>query len=503
MEGFGCGCAFLDFDSDGYQDILLVAEPVARLFRNESGTAFTDVTDSAGLSRVTGAWKGCAVADYDGDGWLDILLTGYRRLALLRNQSGRSFQDATQTARLDRTNWGNWGASAGFMDLDQDGDLDLAMQNYVSWNPGMIQQCKYGKLSVACPPEVHDAEHARLIRNHGDGTFRDISRESGLDRTHGYGMVIGFADANDDGKTDFYLGNDGVDADFMQNLGGMKFRNVALENGAAAARSGNELAAMGVDWADYDRDGRLDFAVSGFSEESNALFRNDEGGLFQDTSAAVGIAMPTYLPLGFGTKFADVDNDGWLDLFFVNGHIFDRAAEAVSGATFRQPSMLFMNQAGQQFTDIGPTLGEAFTRPIVGRGSASGDYDNDGRVDLLAVDYEGEPLLLHNVSATKGHWVTLDLRGTGKNRHAHGARVTLRGGGVTWVAEVSPASSYLSSSDPRLHFGLGDVATVSLEVRWPTGVREEHPNVPVDRMSYLIFGRGLSDRNPSLGTVRN
>lgn len=490
MDGFGCGCAFFDFDEDGFQDVLLVDEPVCGLFRNDEGRAFIEVTAECGLDRVSGNWKGCAVGDFDGDGWRDLCLTGYHRLALLRNLGGRRFQDVTAAAGLDPGNWKDWGASAGFMDLDRDGDLDLVMQNYVEWGPGMPQLCNFRGFRTACPPEVHDPEHPRLFRNLGGGRFTVVPPGGGLSRTTGFGMVLAFSDANEDGKVDFYLGNDGRDANFMENRGALRFRDVALENGTAASGD-NELAAMGADWADFNRDGKLDLAVSGFSEEAFALFRNEGRGLFQDVSMRTGLAGATYLPLEFGAKFADVDNDGWPDLFVVAGHIFDDAARMISGATFRQPSMLFRNEQGRQFTNLTPALGGALADPIVGRGSATGDWDNDGRIDLLAVDYEGEPLLLHNQSDHRNHWISLDLRSARGNRHAYGARVRLRAGEQEWVGEVSPASSYLSSSDPRLHFGLGSVKTLaSLSITWPTGKREELGNVEVDRILEITEGRG-------------
>lgn len=493
LDAFGCGCALLDYDGDGRQDILLVNEPISGLFRNSGGGRFQDVTGRVGLDTVRGAWKGVAVGDYDGDGWLDLFLTGYRCLALLRSRKGAGFTDMTRAAGLAADNWRNWGASAGFMDLDADGDLDLVMLNYVVWGPHAMQYCTYGGIRMGCPPKVYDPERGRLFRNNGDGTFADVSHAAGFSTTHGVGLVVAFADADEDGRIDFYLGNDAIDADFMKNLGGLRFRNVALENGTAYGKNGKALASMAADWADFNRDGHLDLTATDFSNASFALFLNDGSGTFSNEAAAVGLAAATYRPLGFGAKFADVDNDGWPDIFYVNGHVYDRVAETDPALSFRSPAMLFRSEEGRRLTDLAPLLGGGLARPILGRGSAAGDLDNDGRLDLLAVDYEGEPLLLRNVSETANHWVTLDLRASGTNHFAYGARVTVRCGGRVSGAVLSPASSYLSSSDPRLHFGLGRSPRIdSLTIRWPSGRTEVLRDVPADGILVVTEQPGAS-----------
>lgn len=490
LDAFGCGCAIFDFDADGLQDILLIDEPRCALFRNVDGKRFEDVTERTGLAGMQGAWKACAVGDVDGDGRLDLVLSGYRRLALLRNQGGR-FADATAAAGLDPANHKQWGSGAGFMDLDRDGDLDLVVLNYVVWGPGVMEYCNYGGIKMGCPPKVYDPEKGRLYRNDGNGRFTDVSKAASLDTTTGVGLVVGFSDADEDGLVDFYLGNDAVEADFMKNLGGLKFRNVALENGTIYSKSGKPMAAMGVDWADFDRDGRLDFAVTDFSNASFALFKNAGEGMFQDIAGPIGMAAPTFAPLGFGVKFVDADNDGWSDIFFVNGHVYDRVQETDPKLTFRQPSMLFRNEGGKRVTDLVPLLGGDLAKPILGRGSASGDWDNDGRMDLLAVDYEGSPLLLHNESTTNHHWLKLILKGKGPNTFAYGARVTVETQGEQWNAEMSPASSYLSSSDPRLHFGLGILDRVDrVRVQWPSGKRETFEGIKVDAITTLTEGSG-------------
>jgi hypothetical protein len=308
--------------------------------------------------------------------------------------------------------------------------------------------------------------------------------------TSGKALVVAFADVDADGRVDFYIGNDGTPAELMHNQGGMRFRNVGAESGTAYGPQGDAIAAMGADWGDYDRDGRADLTVTAFSDEPYSLLRNLGEGVFEEAAAATGIADATLHPLGFGAKWVDVDNDGWLDIVFANGHVYDNVDRINPSSTFRQPLQLFHNRqgggsggGGRRFVDIAPALRGPFVRPIVGRGSAVGDIDNDGRPDLLVVDYEGPPLLLHNQSKNENHWILLDVRGSGANRFAYGARVVARAGNHTWTGQVSPASSYLSSSDPRVHLGLGTVTRLdTITIFWPSGPRQVLNNVPVDRI---------------------
>ena len=498
VEAFGTGCAFLDYDQDGWQDVLLVADARAGLFRNLKGERFEDVSQDTGLSEVTGDLNGCSVADYDNDGDLDLFLTGIRKLALLRFDGGR-YTDVTASAGLDPKNRNHWGSSAGWMDLDGDGNLDLVVLNYVIFGPKEPQYCELTPgVKSGCPPSRYKPEFAELWQNKG-GRFVDVTQSSGMRETSGKGLVLAYCDINGDGRHEFYIGNDGTPAELMANLGGMKFRNVGQQAGTAYGEiPGHSLAAMGADWADYDRDGRMDLAVSGFSDESYALFRSAAPGLFEITAPECGISGPTFKTLGFGTKWLDFDNDGWPDLSFVNGHVYDRAEEIDPLSPYKQPMMLFHNRAGgdgRVFQDLVPGTGGDIARPIVGRGSATGDFDNDGRTDLLVVDYEGNPLLLENKTETKNHWVGLDFRADGKNRFAYGATVTLESGKEKWVGQVSPCSSYLSYSDPRVHFGLGSAATIDrLTVRWPSGKKQTLEGIPVDRILTLHESRGLVDR---------
>lgn len=492
LDTFGCGSAFLDYDADGWLDILLVGEPKCGLFRNERDGRFTDVSGTLGLDRFTGPWKGCAVGDPDGDGYPDILLTGYRRLLLVGNLDGKGWEDRTAQVGLEPDNRDNWGSSAGFMDLDGDNDQDLVVLNYVVFNERTPQLCELAPgVMSGCPPQTYRPEFGRLYRNE-EGIFRDVTQASGFGNASGKGLVVGFCDYDDDGRIDFYVGNDGTPAELMRNLGGFRFRNVGVETGAAyGVIPGQAIASMGVDWADYNRDGFFDFAVSAFENEAYGVFANDGSGFFRTVSDQLGVTTTTFKPLGFGTNFLDVDNDRYPDLFYANGHVYDNADQIYSDSSFPQRMLLFHNEGGERFTDLAPRLGADWERKIVGRGSARGDFDNDGRIDLLVVDYQGAPLLLRNESDTGNHWLSIAARGVGKNRLGYGLRVTAQSGAERWVGEISPAASYLSTSAPRVHFGLGSTRSLeTLTLRWPDGKISVLRDVPADQL--------LTVRHPDL-----
>jgi len=375
------------------------------------------------------------------------------------------------------------------MDLDGTGRLALVILNYVVFGPKEPQYCETGGIKSGCPPESYKPEFAEMWERSPDGVYRDITSKSGLKRTSGKALVVAFADADDDGSVDFYIGNDGTPAEYMHNVGGLRFENLGQRSGLYASSMSKPIAAMGADWADYNGDGRLDLVVSAFSNESYALFKNMGANLFTSAEEDTNLAGPTLKPLGFGAKWADVDNDGWPDIMFANGHVYDNVSLLDPSSTFRQPIMIFRNEAGRGFQDLVPSMPPDIQRPLVGRGSAVIDFDNDGRPDTLIVDYEGRPMLLHNASETKNHWITLDLRNSTGNRFAYGAKVELTTGKRKWVAIVSPASSYLSSSDPRIHFGLGNAATVDhLSVRWPDGSTELFHNLRADSIYRILRG---------------
>ena len=484
-EAFGCGCAMFDYDNDGWLDVLLVAEPHPILYRNEYGQRFADVTSQTRLSNCyADDWIGCAVGDYDGDGWLDVLLTGFHRLTLLHNAGGNRFEDLTEQAGLDPSNHEHWGSSAGWMDLDSDGDLDLVILNYVVFGPESKQYCELSSgVFSGCPPTEYVPEFGEVWQNNGQRGFDLVDGESsGMNSTNGIALVLAFTDYDNDDRMDFYIGNDGTRAELMHNLGGMKFENLGEMSGLSASQNGVPLAAMGADWADFNRDGRLDLTVTNFQKKGFAVFRNEPGGFFLEVGRLTGVASATYNRLGFGAKWIDMDNDRWPDICYANGHVYDNVADAEEGAEFRQPIMLFRNLQGKRFVDLAPVLDGDLSRRIVGRGSAAGDFNNDGHTDLLIVDFEGSPMLLENRSRTPYHWLSLDLRSAAPNVFAYGARATGFAGDEVWVAEISPASSYLSSSDPRIHWGLGAFKRLEkLVIRWPSGEEQVFEDLAGDR----------------------
>lgn len=485
LDAFGAGCAAFDYDNDGWQDVLLVATPHPILFHNDGGTHFTNVTEQSGLKSLAGRWTGCSIGDFDGDGLLDLVVTGYHQLALWKNQRGQQFQDVTQAMGLDPTNQGYWGASSGFMDLDGDGWLDLVILNYVIFGPETQKYCEYTPgVKSGCGPKTYLPERGQIWKNMAGKSLQLIPSEQGMQQTHGVGLVLAFTDLDDDGRIDFYIGNDGVVADLLYNQGTGHFENIAAVAGVATSDNGGAVSAMGADWGDFDRDGRLDLAVTNWFGDSFVIFQSVGNRLFVDCAKRTDLARSSKNRLGFGAKWVDFENDGWLDLFFVNGHVYDNSAEIHGpGVPFRQPMSLYWNDRGQKLIDIVPKQRAEIQRPMVGRGSATVDFDNDGRVDLLAVDFEGPAMLLQNRTETTSHWLKLDLRGKAPNRFAYGARLVGRRGDQVWISDVSPASSYLSSSDPRVHWGLGENTRLdTLTIHWPSGAEQTLHNVAADQI---------------------
>lgn len=466
-ETIGAGCAFLDFNRDGWLDVLLVGDPGSALFLNDGKGRFRDATREVGLDQIRGPWHGVAVGDYDGDGWPDLLITGYHRSVLLKNVAGRKLRDVSREAGFQDT---GWASSAGWADLDGDGDLDLVVGHYVKFGPGIKRLCLLGRgIESGCPPAEYQAEFPRLFRNDA-GHLVDITRAAGIGSTQGKTLALGFCDYDNDGDLDFYLANDGTPGDLFTNLGKMKFRNDNFLNGTAMGSDQvSFMAGMGVDWGDFDNDGDFDLVVTNFANFDFSLFRNDPP-TFAQASGPLGIAEVTRRPLGFGDKFVDLDNDGFLDLVFANGHVYDNIHTIDPTQEYRQPLIVMHNEAGKHFADISKRVGADVLKPLVGRGLAVGDFDNDGRPDLLVVDIGGVPLLLHNETAPSGHWLGVEAREPGRGRNGLGARVTVEGPGLHLVRDVTTASSYLSSSDPRVLFGLGANQQIDrITVRWSGG----------------------------------
>jgi len=485
LQTIGNGCAFLDFDNDGNLDILLVG-PTLALFHNDGKGHFQNVTQQTGLDRLHGHFLGCAVGDYDNDGYVDIYITAYRGGVLLHNEGGSHFKDVTAQSGIAPQ---PWGTSAAWVQTTNSGYLDLIVGNYVVFGPHSAQLCAAaGNTMTACSPQAYPPERATFYRNQGNGRFKDATLHWKVNNTSGKVLGIASADIDSSGRQSLYLANDEVPADLLLNLGSY-FRNVGSETGTAYNAQGGTQGGMGTDWGDYDNDGQLDLVVATFQQEPNALYHNDGQLLFEERARQLNLANATIPYVAFGAKWIDYDNDGWLDLIFSNGHTSDNVSAFDPGHTYRQPTQLFHNRNGSRFLDVTAQAGPDFLKPIVGRGLAIGDYDNDGRLDVLIVDAEGAPLLLHNETPSAGNWVQCRLQGTKSNRDGLGALVWVRTEeGKRYLRLCQTDGSYMSASDKRVHCGVGSAKVVDIEVRWPSGQVDAYRQIPTNRIVSLTEG---------------
>ena len=483
LQTIGNGCAFLDYDNSGNLSILLVGPKLA-LYKGNGHGHFTDVTHAMGLDKLHGHFLGCAVGDYDNDGYDDIYISGYGTGLLLHNDAGKGFTDVTRKAGLKPQ---PWGTSCAFGDVDGDGKLDLYVANYADFNSKTAAQLckfmteKYGTLLSSCGPRYYRGLKGVLYHNLGGGRFEDVTKAWGAEAHTGRGLGAAFADYDRSGRPGLAVANDEAVGNLFQNNGHGHLTDIAVPAGVAYDRDGSVHGGMGLDWGDYDNDGQLDLFVATFENEAKCVYHN-EGGLFTDRSYPTGIG-PAALPyVTFGAKWADFDNSGWLDMMITNGHVQDNI-EKIESTTYRQPIQLFHNLKIRpaRFTDASHPAGLSALPPIVGRGLAVGDFDNDGRMDALVVNSEGAPLLLHNDTATAGHWLSITLHGTKSNRDGIGALVTATTGGLTQTRLCHTDGSYLSASDKRVHLGLGSAGQVeTLMIKWPSGHTDVGHHLPVD-----------------------
>jgi len=495
------GVVVLDYDGDGDQDLFFVdggslpgysGEPArSRLWRNDGVARFVEVTEGAGVSSPE---YGCgAVAgDVDGDGDLDLYITAFGRNRLLVNQGDGRFVDRSAAAGVDDA---RWSMPASFADYDRDGDLDLYVANYVDAGLDNHRACGDAELGVAdyCNPELFNPLRDRYYRNRGDGTFEDATGAAGLTVAAAAGLGVVSGDFDDDGWIDLFVGNDLAPNFFFRNLGDGTFEDLSLLSGTAYSDRGQPEASMGIDAGDYDGDGDLDLVVANFDLETNALYRNTAQGIFLDGRFAAGLAHSSLQQLGFGILFADLNQDGWLDLLVANGHIAEHAQRLRQGSSYAQPNQLFENQTDGRFqlvTDSGFDAGE----PRVSRGLASGDLDGDGDLDIVVVNSNQRARLFENITAPTGNWLRVKLRATQGERYAVGARVELvfsvqePGAPTRQVREVRAGSSYLSQSELAVHFGLGAEGRRPgrLWVRWPSGKRQRVEGLPAGRTVVLV-----------------
>lgn len=510
LEVMGTGCAVLDVDNDGWDDLFLVGQEGfghtgrCALYWNRGDGTFEDVTRESGLDAARGYLMGCAAADIDNDGRVDLFFSGYGVNYLFRNESppgGKlAFKDVTARAGLKARGPTEFNSAAAFGDFNGDGRADLYLGRYIRFDRSVRQHCKFAGVDGACPPWVYDARMGSLYRNLNGREFRDVTREMGLGDQHGKTLGAVWADYNRDGKPDLYLANDGVAGDLYRNEG-RRFRSAGTLTGSAYNSMGGVQAGMGVDFGDYNRDGWLDLVVTTFRQEPTSLYANRNGQFFDHRSLAAGLDIPTRPWTGFGTRFADFDNDGWLDLVIANGHVLEKEHLIDRFSSYPQPMQLFLNEGSGQFADRSAQAGPGFTTLAVGRGLATGDFDRDGRVDLVVTDLEGPVRLLMNRASTPNAWIGFLLKGTKSNRLALGASVTVTVGGRTWAGECRTSGSYFSSSSADVHFGLGRATgTARAEIRWPSGTRTTLEALPLNRYHVVYEGRGVLatlDRAPT------
>lgn len=504
LETVGCGCAFLDYDNDGWLDIFLLCGTrlegapegaTNRLYRNNRDGTFTDVTEKAGLRR-TGWACGVAVADYNNDGFDDLFLTYWGRNVLYRNNGDGTFTDVTaQAGLLDQRT--RWGAGCTFLDYNRDGHLDLFVSNYIDFDlqkvpaPGETSNCMWKGLAVNCGPRGLPPGSHSLYRNNGDGTFTDVSAASGIAKARGsYGMTAVAADFDNDGWPDIYVACDSTPSFLFRNNRDGTFTDVGLESGVALNEDGMEQAGMGLGIGDFNLDGSLDIFKTHFTDDTSILYRNDGKGNFEDVTIRSGLGVETRF-VGWGAGMPDFDNDGLPDLFAATGHVYPEIESKLPSYPYRTPRVLFRNLGGGKFEELIEQAGPGISARHSSRGCAFGDFDNDGDVDVLVMNMNEPPSLLRNDVTGGGHWLQVKLTGVKSNRGAIGARVTVRYGGKVQAQEVLSQSSFFSANDPRLHFGLGAAASVDVEIRWPNGGRESIAKVSVDRLITVREGSGI------------
>jgi len=491
------GCAFLDYDNDGRWDILLVGDNRCALFRNKGDGTFEDVSKTALPPPPTqGRMLGCAIADYDGDGKPDIFVSGYGVTRLYHNAGNGTFQDVTAGSGVEAGGPNDWITSAAWADIDGDGRPDLYVCRYVRFDATTEQLCDYqaldgSSLPMACGPTTYISQVGSMYHNEGNGHFRDITQDAGLADAHGGSLGCLFCDFNNDGRPDLYIANDRRLSDLYLNLGKGRFKNIGMSSGTAYNSDGQPMSGMGVAWGDYNNDGRFDLLVTTFQNEPKSLFQNDGDALFSQQNYASGLGVASIRNLAFGCAFVDVDNDGLLDIAIANGHVLSEIEKVDDSTTYRQSAQLFRNLGGGRFVDVSAQAGPDFTRKIVGRGLAVGDYDGDGKVDLLMVDDEGRPHLLHNENKTENHWLSLRCLNAPNGSDALGAHVAISVKGQRMISEVRAGGSYLSTDAPELHFGLGNARLVEyLEIRWPDGHVSRSDNVAVDHAYRISESEG-------------
>ncbi len=507
LEPMGCGIAFLDYDNDGWLDIFVPcgtrldgppAGATNRLYKNNRDGTFTDVTDKAGLER-TGWAYGVTIGDYNNDGFEDIFVTYWGQNVLYRNNGDGTFTDVTKEAGLLAPGV-RWGAGCTFVDYDRDGRLDLFVSNYLKFDfktvppAGNDANCNWKGIPVNCGPRGLPSETNLLYHNNGDGTFRDVSGPSGIGAVKGsYGLTAVAADFDNDGWPDIYVACDSTPSLLFRNNHDGTFTEEGLESGVALNEDGQEQAGMGLGIGDFACEGYLDVFKTHFTEDTPALYRNNGKGSFRDVTIRSGLGVETRF-ISWGAGIVDLDNDGLPDLFWVTGSVYPEVEKKYPEFPHRTPRIIFRNLGQGRFEEMIDQGGPGISAAHASRGVAFGDFDNDGDIDILIMNQNEPPSLLRNDVSGGNHWLKVKLVGTRSNRSAIGATVIASYAGKKQAQAVMAQSSYLSVSDRRLHYGLGQATTADLEIRWPNGAQERIPNVAANQLITIREGAGVVKR---------
>ncbi len=505
LETTGCGVAMLDYDNDGRTDLFFVngttlqgfpkgGEPRPHLYRNRGSATFEDVTEAAGLRNQWGWGQGACAGDYDNDGNVDLFVTYYGQNRLFRNDGHAHFEDVTDRAGVGNSKT-RWGTGCAFLDYDRDGQLDLFVANYIDLDLATAPTpdsglCRYKGVAVACgPPGLNGGRNA-LFHNRGDGTFADVSDASGITRASGsYGLGVSTLDFDNDGWVDLYVANDSNPSALYRNRHDGTFVDIGVRAGCAYSQDGKPQAGMGVGIGDFDRNGWLDILKTNFAGDTTSLYANTGGSFCEDRTFDSGLGLNSRW-LGWGAGFADFDNDGWLDIFLTNGHVYPEVRQLQTEAGYEQRKVVYRNTGGQ-FEDVSEALGPPATTAKAGRGTAFGDLDGNGTIDVAINNVHDTPDVFLTSAPPGNHWLELHLIGTTSNRSAIGARIRIVTGPVVQLREVQGGGSYLSQNDFTVHVGLGSVAAADrIEVRWPNGLEEHWAGVKADQRLTLTEGRG-------------